>query len=87
MTRPLRGGGSVRLRPVHVAGRIIEIDADGQLFCDCWLSMFSIEQVLHTDARQHRIGLARHPGALVQPLTDRDHGRPWIEPVRYMGAW
>jgi hypothetical protein len=79
VARPLRGGGSVRLRPVPLAGRVIEIDADGQLFCDDCLSMFSIEQVLRLTTREHRVGLARHPGALVQPLTDRDHGAPWVE--------
>ncbi len=87
VTRPLRGGGRVRLRPVCLAGRIVEIDADGRLFCDDCLSIFSIEQALRLNPREHRIGLARRPGALVQPLTDRDHGRPWFEPVRYMGAW
>ncbi len=41
--------------------------------------MFSIEQALRLNPCEHRIGLARHAGALVVPLTDRDHGAPWVE--------
>jgi hypothetical protein len=50
--------------------------------------LFSIEQALQTLPTEHRVGLARHPGALVQSLTDRDHGAPWVErwPI-YRGAW
>ena len=81
----------MRLRPVRLAGRIVEVDADGQLFCDCCLSMFSIEAALRTLPTEHRVGLARNPGALVRPLEDREHDTSWVESpwsaYQYRGAW
>jgi hypothetical protein len=85
--RPLRGGGRVRLRPVRLVGRVVEVDVDGRLYCDCCLAMFSIEAALTVPPTEHRIGLARSPGALVRPMGDSEHDVPWVEPVRYWGAW
>jgi hypothetical protein len=85
--RPLRGGGRVRLRPVRLAGRIVEVDVGGQLYCDCCLAMFSIEAALAMPPTEHRVGLARSPGALVRPMGDGEHDAVWVEPLRYWGAW
>jgi hypothetical protein len=91
VTRPLRGGGRVRLRPVRLAGRVIEVDSAGALYCDCCRSVFAIEVALRTLPTEHRVGLARHPGALVRPLADADHGTSWVESpwsaYQYRGAW